>query len=588
MQGGQSTLLPEGRIPGRASVAGALCVLLLICYGGTSAAPLLLDDEFTLNRNPSVHRLSDVGRVLSPPAHVPTGGRPFANASFALSYAVSGSEPWGHRLGNILLHGAVSLVLFGVVRRTLSLPSMPVRVRGRAREIGASICLIWAVHPLLTQCVTYISQRTEVQMAGCYLLTLYGFIRAEAEPAYARGWRLLSIMACWAGSLSKEPIATAPLMVMLFHWIFFGVGLRELRGRYLRYYGCLAASWLILALSLRGIEQRGISYGAGVKALDYATVQVQAVMEYLRLCFWPNPLIFDRSPLVVLDPHFSLPHGLVLALLLAAVGWGLWRRSRWAFLGAWFFGILAPTSSVIPVVNAAVAENRVYLPSVVVVAGLVVALCLLLPPLWARIACVALGVSAAWGTHSRNLDYSDAITLWSDTVEKAPANPRAHAHLAHAYQRAGLDDAALRHFREAARLDCALAAPAMGIGIILANRPGQAQEAILHLTEAVLLDPFGAEAHANLGAVLGREGKDPAMAERHLRESLRLAPHDAGAWFLYGEFAERRRGDFSEARRAYGESLRLRPGFEPAAQALSRLTALPARHGGASSFPSLP
>lgn len=559
------------RIPGRVLFSGLLVAALLYCYGGTASAPLLLDDEITLVRNPSIHRLTDWVAVLSPPADGTTGGRPLANLSFALTYAVSGIQPWAHRLANVMLHGLVTLVAFGVVRRTLALSGLPERLRERADELGAAAALLWAVHPLLTQSVTYISQRTEVLMAGGYLLTLYGFIRAETEPARGGFWRFVSVAACWLGSLCKEAIATVPLAVLLFHWLLLRVDLRSIWRQRLGYYAALTLSWTILAVGLDKVYERGVTFSAGISPLQYATVQVSAVVDYLRLSFGPHPLIFDHSPMVVFHPRLSWPHALVLALLLAGVGFLLVRRSRWAFAGSWFLLILAPTSSFIPVVNSAVAENRPYLPSLAVVTSVVVVIALLLPRWAVRLSLGALTMTAAWGTGERNRDYADAISLWQDTVEKEPANPRAHGQLAFALYTHGQPEAALRHYREALRLDPGRAAHHSGAGVLLAAQPGGLAEAQRHLAEAVRLKPEAAEAHANLGSVLGRLGVDLAGAERHLREAVRLAPGDAGVWFLYGEFFEQRRADPPEARRAYQEALRLRPGFEPALLALARM-----------------
>lgn len=588
MSAGKTFLTFGDRLPGRALFAGLLFAALLWCYGGTASAPLLLDDEITLVRNRSIQQLGDWAAVLSPPADGTTGGRPLANLSFALTYAVSGVQPWAHRLANVCLHGIVSLLAFGVVRRVLALPGFPDRLRDRAGELGAVVALLWAVHPLLTQSVTYISQRTEVLMAGGYLLTLYAFLRAETEPARSDVWRFVSVAACWLGSLCKEAIATVPFVVLLGHWLLLRVDLRTLWRERLGYYATLTLSWTILAVSLNKVYERGVTFDAGVSPLQYATVQVSAVVEYLRLSFWPHPLIFDHSPLVVFQPRLSLPHALVLIALLGGVGWCLARRSRWGFAGAWFFLILAPTSSVIPVVNAAVAENRAYLPSLAVVAGVVVGLALVLNRWVARLTIGVLVVSAAWATVGRNLDYADALSLWQDTVEKEPGNPRAHGQLAFALYSHGQSEAALRHYREALRLDPDRAAHHTGAGVILAAQPGGLADAQRHLAEAVRLKPAEAEANANLGSVLGRLGKDLAGAERHLREAVRLAPGDPGVWFLYGEFVEQRRSDLPEARRAYLEALRLRPGFEPALLALARLEPAAARPGGPLTSPSLP
>jgi tetratricopeptide (TPR) repeat protein len=585
---GKTFLTFGDRLPGRALFAGLLFAALLWCYGGTASAPLLLDDEITLVRNRSIQQLGDWASVLSPPAEGTTGGRPLANLSFALTYAVSGVQPWAHRLANVCLHGIVSLLAFGLVRRMLQLPGLPNRLRDRAGELGAAIALLWAVHPLLTQCVTYVSQRTEVLMAGAYLLTLYAFIRAETEPSRGETWRFISVAACWLGSLCKEAIATVPFAVLLCHWLLLRIDLRTLWRERLGYYAALTLSWTILAVSLDKVYERGVTFDAGVSPLQYATVQVSAVVEYLRVSLWPHPLIFDHSPLVVIHPRLSLPHALVLISLLGGVAWSLVRRSRWGFLGSLPLLILAPTSSFIPVVNAAVAENRASLPSLAVVAAVVVVLALVLNRWMARLTFGVLMVSAAWATVVRNHDYADAISLWRDTVEKDPGNPRAHGQLAFALYSHGQPEAALWHYREALRLDPDRAPHHTGAGVILANQPGGLAEAQRHLAEAVRLKPNEAEANANLGSVMGRLGKDLDGAERHLREALRLAPGDAGVWFLYGEFFEQRRSDLSEARRAYRETLRLRPGFEPALLALARLESSATRQGGTPSSPSLP
>jgi len=585
---GKDLLAFGDRLPGRALFAGVLFAALLWCYGGAASAPLLLDDEITLVRNRSIHRLGDWRAVLSPPADGTTGGRPLANLSFALTYAVSGVQPWAHRLANVGLHGIVSLLAFGVVRRLLALPESPTRLRDRAGELGAAVALLWAVHPLLTQCVTYVSQRTEVLMAGGYLLTIYAFIRAETEPSRGPAWRVVSVAACWFGSLCKEAIATVPFAVLLCHWLLLRMDLRTLWRERLGYYAALTLSWTILAVSLNKVYERGVTFDAGVSPVQYARVQVSAVVEYLRLSLWPHPLIFDHSPLVVFDPRLSLPHALVMVALLAGVGWSLARRSRWGVFGSVFLLILAPTSSFIPVVNAAVAENRAYLPSLAVVAAVVVVLALVLNRWMARVTFAVLTVSAAWATVLRNHDYADAISIWRDTVEKDPGNPRAHGQLAFALYSQGQPEAALRHYREALRLDPDRAAHHTGAGAILAGQPGGLAEAQRHLAEAVRLKPNEAEAKANLGAVLGRLGRDLDGAERHLREALRLAPGDAGIWFLYGEFFEQRRSDLPEARRAYRETLRLRPAFEPALLALARLESSAPRNGvtpASSSFP---
>src|SRR6185369_8786768 len=105
-------------------------------------------------------------------------GRPLVNLSLALNYAISGSNVWSYHALNILIHLAAGLVLFGLVRRTLSTFNFQASTAS-----ACAVALLWTLHPLQTESVTYVVQRAESLMGLCYLLTLYGFIRGtECRP----------------------------------------------------------------------------------------------------------------------------------------------------------------------------------------------------------------------------------------------------------------------------------------------------------------------------------------------------------------------------------------------------------------------
>ena len=134
-----------------------------------------------------------------------------------------------------------------------------------------------------------------------------------------------------------------------------------------------------------------------------------------------------------------------MGILLAATLWALVRKPMWGFLGAWFFLILAPTSSFMPIRDLAF-EQRMYLPLAAVIALAVVAAHLLVGsaggPLWAfgagrrcvRIAAaialmLPLTLALGWRTYVRNLDYRDAISIWAAATKVSPQNPRAWSNL---------------------------------------------------------------------------------------------------------------------------------------------------------------
>jgi tetratricopeptide (TPR) repeat protein len=184
------------------------------------------------------------------------------------------------------------------------------------------------------------------------------------------------------------------------------------------------------------------------------------------------------------------PQALLLAALLAASAALVARRSWIGFAGAAFFLVLAPSSSVVPVVSELAAEHRMYLPlaSVVAVVTATAAWALrraaaLLPAgPGARAAPVAaLGVAAALGiaTHARNSDYRTSAALWSDAVEKRPRNPVAHAALGYAVEQEGDPLRAVEEYRIAIALDPGYAEAWLNLAFALRTlgRHGEAAEA---------------------------------------------------------------------------------------------------------------
>src|SRR6185436_20424638 len=158
-----------------------LAVLLIaaagvVAYANTLANPFIFDDEFAIVRNQSIRDPGDLGAVFSPPVESPTAGRPLANLSFALNYAAGGDAVRGYHVVNIAFHVVCGWLLFGIVRRTFG-----------TDLFAFSIALLWTVHPLNSEAVTYVTERTESMMACAFFLALYASIRASgagrASPA---------------------------------------------------------------------------------------------------------------------------------------------------------------------------------------------------------------------------------------------------------------------------------------------------------------------------------------------------------------------------------------------------------------------
>jgi protein O-mannosyl-transferase len=549
------------RAGGPELLAGAMLAAGTIAiYARTFSVPLLFDDQTWLTQNPSIFHLGALGTVLTPPPSSGTGGRPFINLTYALNYAAGGTSVTGYHVVNLAIHVLAALTLFALVRRTLLLPVMAGRFGPAATALALAVSAIWAWHPVLTESVTYLAQRSESLMGLFYLLTLYCFLRgAEAEgPAGRRGWFILSVLACLGGVGSKEVIATAPLLVFLYDRTFLSGSFSRAWKRHWPLLLALAATWLPLAVLMSGLRQRGVGFNPDISSRAYALVESRVVLKYLLLAVWPRPLVFDYGAFVPAQWAEIWPYAVALVLLLAATCTAIRRAPAVGFAACWFFLILAPASSFVPVFAQPMAENRLYLPVTGVAALVVLGIFALAGrrslPLFAVLA-VGLGVAAA----RRNQDYRTATRIWTDTVAKVPRSARGHSNLAATLIiEAGRGDDAVIEYAAAVALDPRNGEAYYNLGNAL-GRVGRLQEARNQYEEAELLKPNLPEVHECLGTMwMYLPGHaDDALAEYQKAE--RLLPNRGGVHNDLGNAWYAHPGHMADAIAEYREALRLEP-----------------------------
>jgi Flp pilus assembly protein TadD len=585
----------------------------LSAYQNSFEGVFLLDDWGSVVRNPTIHRLWPVWQALSPPRGSGTtvAGRPMINWSFAVNYAIGGTRVLGYHVLNLAIHTLAGLTLLGIVRRTLLQEPLRQRFGAAAQPLALAIAIIWVVHPLQTESVAYVSQRAESLMGLFYLLTLYCAIRG-AETDSSNAWYVLSVASCLLGVASKEVIGSAPLLVFLYDRTFLSGSFREAWRRRWRLYVALAATWIPLSYLVISAGNRGGSagFGAGVTWQAYALTQFQAIAHYVRLSVWPHPLVFDYGIGVASSVGEVVPCALAVIALLISTAIALWRWPAVGFLGAWFFGILIPTSSVLPVATQTIAEHRMYLSLVALIAIVVLGAFEIGKRIFSGqqgrvLGCAAGGlvvVLLTIQTVHRNQDYNSEVALWRDTVMKCPNNPRAHYNLGVALGRLGKFTEEIGQYEQALRINPDYADAHYNLGVAL-GQAGKLQEATGHFNEALRIAPDFAEAHNNLGVVLIQMGRvqeaidqweqalqiqpDNAEAQdnlgnafaqvgkldnaiRHYEQAVRLQPDYAIAYYNLGG-ALARLGRVQEAIERYQQALRLKPDFVEAQDRLARL-----------------
>ncbi len=359
--------------------AMALVVLaVVVAFGGALGGPFQFDDVASIPRNPSIERLWPPSVPLRPPPRAAVSGRPAVNYSLAVNNAINRvlgiaqepatpapSAPIGYRVANILIHLFSGLLLFAVIRRTTRTARLSHASWLTPDQLAALVTVIWLIHPLQTEAVDYVIQRTELLVSFCYLATLYASIRAwDAETKRDRvAWSVASVAACLVGMGSKEVMASAPLAVMLYDRAFRTTSWRDLfrlaHRRWL-YAGLFATMAVLIASIVGGARRDSVGFGHGIAWYEYLYSQAWAISRYLQLTLWPDRLSFDygASPI----------HGLrgvpgLIGLSAAAIATAFaWKRAAWvAFLGTWFFMLLAPSSSIVPIQTEIAAERRMYL-----------------------------------------------------------------------------------------------------------------------------------------------------------------------------------------------------------------------------------
>lgn len=541
----------RARLLGAALVAGAT----VLAYANTFAVPFHFDDWGVIVEPDRLHRLAN----LWPPS----GRRWVGDLTFALNFAAGGQSVTGYHLVNLAIHVVAALLVGALVRAALATPVARAAPVGPLthRLLPLTAALLFALHPIQTQAVTYVVQRYASLAALLYLAAVVLSLRARlaweaAGRATPRAVALAAgaLLAAAAAVVTKEHAVTVPLAIAGAHLLLFRGGRRLVALALLPLLAAAAVPLLDPALAGHLASQASLPRG------PYALTQARVVAAYLRLLAWPAGQNLDHDvPLStsLLEP--AVLGSLALLLGLALLGAWLARRGRRggraeALLAgggvAWFFLALSVESSFLPLVDV-MNEHRVYLPwaglSISAAAGLL-AVAERLPwppaPAWragALLALVALPLGAA--TALRNEVWRDDLTLWADAAAKSPNKARPHQFLGVALDERGETDAAIAELRRALDLQPAYKEALFNLGNVYVHR-GMLPQAMVAFTLAVQLDPGYAMGHNNLGAVLHKMGNfegaaaayeaalrlDPglAMARRNLELVRRAAAERAG------------------------------------------------------------
>ncbi|MEE9543341.1 MAG: tetratricopeptide repeat protein [Thermodesulfobacteriota bacterium] len=566
-----------------------LLLLGLIIYSVSFGGPFVYDDNFFILENEHLRSLYNYT--------YPSGTRFVGFLSFAVNYAVNGYEPFGYKLVNISIHIINSMLVYTLVSLMIRTPVME-GVKTALKALPLISALLFLVHPIETQAVSYITQRFASLATLLYLAALASYMKSRLMGINGdyRGRYLFyafALIAALIAQKTKEISFTLPVIIVLFEFTFFNIEGKgaDIKRRIIRlipfvlvmaiipaalylpdtgHGGELGMSGWLKSHQLRDIE--------AVSRFDYLMTQFRVIVTYLRLLVLPvdQNLLYDYPKY---SSFFALPvvsSFIFLAAIFSASIYLYIRSIRrgWGFgiiisLGLlWFFITISVESSIIPIQHV-IFEHRLYLPSI----GFFIFAAAVFIYLAGRISGAregraelskgALAIVMIIVTlfsvlsYRRNLVWADELRLWKDVDHKSPGIGRVKDTLGLIYKKLGDREKAREYFREAIRINSKLSNPYNNLGsLYMGDR--DYKSAFVLFEKALKYDNENGEAHNNIANVYRVQG-DMEQALFHYSEAARLEPSSDEIIFNIAVL-NMIIGDMEKAKEGYVEAIRLAPG----------------------------
>jgi len=520
--------------------AALLAIGIGAAYSNSLSVGFEFDDVYLLTNNPSIRSLRNIPRFFYDPFTLTTVRenadlRPVLQITYALNHAISGLRPWSYHAVNMVLHLVAALLVFRIVRDHLwPGPAL----------VPAAAALFFALAPLNSQTLDYMSARSALLCTTLYLAAFWCVLRRRQWPA-----ALLHALAL----LTKAIAVTLPAVIVAYDFLYRDRARCPTVLGYVRDWRRVVR--LVLApvvLDLAYLLYRRLLLPPWVSETFHQSFTTpwlwfmsewSAQLYYVRLFLWPDALSIDHDFPYAFS-FFQARAWLALCVIVAWIAVALRsaaRRPLVAFATVWFFITLAPESSFAPLAEV-VNDHRPYIASSL---GLSVLLAWLIHEASSRLrehqqpafvlACLVLCAVTIPITRHRNWQWQDSVRLWTDAAEKGPGNGRAW----------------------------------MNAGLALMDR-GQLAEARRHFERARASNPGYAYVYMNISVLEAREGHLDA-ALHAADEAVRLNPGLAPAHYYRGRVLEKLRRT-EEAAAAYEQALAIDPRHLEASNALARLT----------------
>ena len=405
-------------------------VATFLAYMNSFDGPFVFDDLRNIRDNHQIRLHEFSWSSIAKASFGNPTPRPVAYVSFALNYYADANNVWGYHFVNTLIHALNGLLIFFLARALLNFKSNgPDDGPSRTKFcVALATALLFVLHPVQTQSVTYLVQRMTSLCATFYLLALLIWMYGrESGPVSRRIFAFSGVFVLWLLALGTKQLAvTLPIAILLIEWLFFQKGAWNFRYVYGFTGTALAVALVCYAfkgdeffkLFTRGYSQREFTL------VERLLTEGRVVIRYLSLLVWPAP---DRLMLVYdfplsrsfFQPVSTLVCWVAIGLSLGAAFCTAKSHPFFAFSVFWFYLHLVVESTVIPL--EIIYEHRLYLPSFGFVFLFSMSVFRMVKHQNGSIALIViLGLVLGFWTHVRNQAWQSRTALWADNVQKAP------------------------------------------------------------------------------------------------------------------------------------------------------------------------
>jgi tetratricopeptide (TPR) repeat protein len=540
-----------------------MTILVCLTYGNTLQHSFHFDDIPSILEKPWIRGLDKIPDFIFSYSQ-----RPLVILSFNINYAISKFEEWSYHVFNISFHLLVVVLVYRLSKLIASrmIRNTPSRINNFS-QMPLLAALIFALHPLNTQAVTYISSRSSVMATIFYLAAILlffeGYYKKNIKSCYL--YIAFAFICFVSGLLCKLIIITLPAILFAFHYYFIAEQNIKIwitrQWKYILTTGVLLVLPILIYIKVSGSLLLRASV-VDMTVLDYFRTQIGVLsLEYIRKMIFPfNLTIEPNFPLVSQWTSFIAISGVLILgiLLIAWIKFSFVKEysrkySPEVFGLFWIAITLSPTSSFIPLLDTA-AEHRTYLPLV----GFSIAFASILVRLnyfflesiknnnpritnkkkisvLITLSIFLILLSFLITTRDRNKVWKDEVSLWTDAKQKAPYHIRPYNNLGEAYDKLGKYELAIVEFATALRLNPDYFFALSNLGNIYGKKKNYAQ-AILYTKQALQKKPDYAPGHYNLAKALHMTG-NPGQAMASYKAAIKYNPYFEEAFFNLGFLA---------------------------------------------------